>query len=92
MKYVDPTSHKANKEKTSSPLVVSTLAGKTVGMLSNDWPSYEQMIVRFRERLVERHKVSRILCYRIPRISPAPDELLEKVAGECDAVVVGLGN
>lgn len=92
MKILDPTgAAKANEEKKSSR-IAGGLTGKVVGILSNVWPSYEDMIVRFREQLVEKHQVAKINYYEIPRTRAAPDELLDKVAAECDAAIVGLGN
>lgn len=92
MKYFDPTGvKKHNETRSPHPLMIS-LAGKAVGILSNVWPSYEDMIVRFREQLIEKYKVSKIHYYPIPRTFSAPDELLEKVVNECDVAIVGLGN
>ena len=92
MKICDPTGYTGRKRDRQAPLVMGGLAGKTVGILSNVWPSYEGMIVRFREQLVEQHQVSRINYYEIPRTRTASDELFEKVVAECDAAIVGLGN
>lgn len=93
MKYLDPTGVIANNGGTATSVaVVRSLSGKTVGVLSNLWPSFERMIVRFREQLSEKHKVARIICYEIPRNPAAPDALLDKIATECDAVIVGLAN
>ena len=93
MKICDPTGVTSKKRDchASSPSM-GGLAGKTVGILSNLWPSYEGMIVRFREQLVDEHQVSRVNYYEIPRTRAASDELLQRVASECDAAIVGLGN
>lgn len=92
MKYFDPTGVKKYTETKSSHPLMTTLAGKAVGILSNVWPSYESMIVRFREQLAGKYKVSEIFYYPIPRTFSAPDELLDKVVRECDVAIVGLGN
>jgi hypothetical protein len=92
MKICDPTGVTGKKRDDHAPLVMGGLAGKTVGILSNLWPSYEGMIVRFREQLLDQHRVSRVNYYEIPRTRAASDELLRRVASECDAAIVGLGN
>lgn len=93
MKFFDPTGGtRRDKEKESTYPIVSSLAGKVVGILSNEWPSFDSMSIRFQEQLVAKHKVSKIIDYKIPRSCAAPDALLEKVVAECDAAIVGLGN
>ena len=93
MRICDPTGSLPPKNNPGDALrLQGGLAGKTVGILSNVWPSYEGMIERFREQLVEKYKVSSIFYYPIPRTFSAPEELLEKVIKECDVAIVGLGN
>jgi hypothetical protein len=91
MKVYDPTGVVPTKG-AGAALVIGSLSGKTVGILSNVWPSFETMIGRFRERLTDQHQVANINYYEIPRTRAATDELLDKVASECDAAIVGLGN
>ena len=94
MKIYDPTGFSAKNQNREHDvaLVLGSLAGKTLGILSNLWPSYETMVVQFRQQLVNEHRVSRVNYYEIPRTRAASDELLQRVASECDAAIVGLGN
>ena len=92
MKILDPSGIIGKDREKKSPFMVSSLAGKVVGILSNVWPSYEIMVVRFREQLIDKYQVAKTIYYEIPRIRAAPDTLFEKVVRECDAAIVGLGN
>ena len=92
MKYLDPTGVIARKSSATAITAVHDLSGKTVGILSNLWPSFEKMIGRFRDQLTEKHHVARIIRYEIPRNPAEPDALLDKIAAECDAAIVGLAN
>ena len=92
MKFFDPTGVSTGLKPKSSPLIFRNLEGKSIGILSNGWASYESMTGRFREELLRRHKVSRINYYATLRVQASPDSLLDKICAECDAAIVGLGN
>ena len=92
MKFYDPTVVKRRRNTTSFRPSLTSLEGKVVGILSNGWASFEDMIARFQERLQARYKVAKVNYYATPRVQPLPDSLVERIAAECEVAIVGLGN
>ena len=90
LQILDPTNPK--KIEVASSLSIGELNGKTVGILNNHWTSMDAMADRMQNQLVEKYGASSVNTYDIPTASAAPDRVLEKVAAECDAAIVGLAN
>ena len=69
----------------------TTLSGKTMGMLSNGWRSFDIMMERFEELAIKRYGAKKVVKSMHPEdASPAPDYAIEKVL-QADLVISGLG-
>ena len=90
IEYLDPVS--PNTDKKLFVPAVGDLKGKTIGFLTNGWSSYNAMGARIREVLSERHGIAAMRTYSIPTSCAPPAGLLEQVAEECDAAIVGMAN
>ena len=90
LQILDPTNPKTIQESSSPTL--GGLQGKTIGILNNHWTSMDAIADRMKIQLTEKYGAAGVNTYDIPAVSAAPDELLEKVASECDAAIVGLAN
>ena len=64
------------------------LAGKTVGFFNNNKPNADAVLARVADRLIARFGIAaRHYNKGVPSLQ-APEELLDEVATDCDAVVV----
>ena len=71
---------------------VPTLEGRVVGLLNNSKSGTRPFLDRV-EELLSRHGVSRIIRYdKKAAALPAPDEMLEAAARECDVVINGIAD
>lgn len=90
IEYLDPT-----YPKSGGGLCVpaaSELRGKVIGFLNNGWSSFGKIGLRLQRVLQEKHGIKEMRTYAIPSsMAPAPG-LLDRVASECDAAVVGMAN
>lgn len=90
IEYLDPTC-----PRTGGDLVVpavGTLQGKVIAFLNNGWSSFAKIGERMHGALKERHGISEMRTYAIPSAMPPAAGLLDRVAAECDAAVVGMAN
>ena len=73
---------------------LSTLEGKTVGLLDISKPGGSLFLDRLETLLKERYKVDRVVREMKPTFSkPAPGEVIERlVAARCDAVIEALAD
>ncbi len=70
----------------------TTLAGKTLGLLSNGWRSFDTLMDAYEELALGKHGVAKVIHRRHWNASgSAPDEFLEEMA-KCDVAFVGLGH
>ena len=90
MKYLDPRNVKPAGQ-VALP-VAGALAGKTLGYLNNGWLSMSKMGTHMAEQLRTKYGVENIIYYDVPRAMGPPEGLLEEVAAECEAAIVGLAN
>ena len=90
MQYLDPRS--SNPAKQLTVPAVSGLKGKTLGYLNNGWTSMTKIGEHIADPLKARYGVSQVIYYDVPRSMAPPDGLLEKVARECEAAIVGMAN
>ena len=74
------------------PLPPRTLRGITVEVLTNRWQSMDLIAERFAQRLPVEYGVADVLIRPIPLAGPAPEALLDEVAGRAQLAVVGLAN
>jgi hypothetical protein len=72
---------------------VPTLEGRVVGLLNNSKSGTRPFLDRVEELLQSGHGVSRIIRYdKRAAALPAPDEMLEAAARECDVVINGIAD
>lgn len=87
---LDPTSERELAIRARLPRL-SRLDGKTIGLLDISKPRGDVLLDRLEEKLRERGaKVKR---YRKPTFTkPAPVDLRQQIASECDAVLEALAD
>jgi hypothetical protein len=69
------------------------LQGATVGLLDNGKQNAALFLKEMGDVLVERYGASKVLMRKKTVFAaPAPPELLEELAGECDVVITGVGD
>lgn len=90
IEYLDPVSR--NTDKKLYVPAVGALKGKRIGFLTNGWASYNAMGARIEQVFREQHGMREMRTYKIPTSCAPPDGLLEQVATECDAAIVGMAN
>lgn len=90
IEYLDPVS--PNMDKKLFVPAVGELKGKTIGFLTNGWSSYNAMGARIEQVLSDRFGIREMRTYAIPTSCAPAEGLLERVADECDAAVVGMAN
>jgi len=78
----------ARVERAPRPAHISTL-----GLLDNGKPNSDRLLQKVAALLAAQHPALKINYYRKPgAYRPAPSALLDQVAGECDAALVGIGD
>ena len=90
LEYLDPVS--PNTDKKLFVPAVGELKGKTIGFLTNGWSSFNTMGSRIEKEFRERFGIAGIRTYPIPTSCAPPPGLLDRVAEECDAAIVGMAN
>jgi hypothetical protein len=75
------------------PKVLETLAGKVVGFIDNTKPNFNHLVDDLADVLMREYGVRAIL-KRGKRVQsiPAPDEVIEELARECDLLITGSGD
>jgi hypothetical protein len=88
----DPTApHHTARDGVHRPL--SRLAGSVVGFIDNAKPNFDHLVDDLAEQLIVRHGVARVVKRRKRSASvPAPDEMVDALAQECDLVITGSGD
>ncbi len=91
---VNPTAPaRTQKKQKSLPPPLEGLDGKTLGFLSNMWPSVRPTFARMREVAAQRYALrGAMLKERAVTSSAAPPDIMDPLADQCDAVIVALGN
>ena len=90
IEYLDPVS--PNLDKKLLVPAVGELKDKTIAFLTNGWSSYNAMGAHIAEVFGECHGIREMRTYAIPTSCAPPEGLLEQVADECDAAIVGMAN
>lgn len=71
---------------------LSTLDGRTVGLVNNSWRCMNVVAEELTRRLKAEHGVVDVVERRISAAQTLPPAMLEEMVGACDAVIVGIGN
>ena len=90
MQILDPRNPRAGNMMALPTL--ETLAGKRIAYLNNGWLSMARIGKLIEGDLKSKHGVADITYYDIPRNTEPPNGLLDLVADEFDAAIVGMAN
>jgi hypothetical protein len=67
---------------------LSSLQGRTVGLIDNHKRNANVYLEALGHLLQDRYGVSHVVTYRkISQSMPTPDEVLDQLASECDAII-----
>ena len=86
-----PTPESASKGQPLAPRV-SSLRGKTIGFINNEWWSLGLTLDVFEEMLYEKHEIAGIVTKMTKPGVPLNKEEFEDLVSKADAVITGLGN
>ena len=89
MLFLDPTS--PNPRKALDPTLVGELEGKRIAYLNNGWASMTKIGQRI-EAPLKSWGVAEIVHFDVPRNKEPAGDLLDTVAREFDAAIVGMAN
>lgn len=71
---------------------IPDLNGKVIGALWNGRPQEDEVLKGLLARLSEQYQLKATKFYRKPQLYiSAPVPLVNKIVGECDAVITGVG-
>ena len=88
----NPTAACYHDAKSNAP-VLATLAGKTIGFIDNAKPNFNFLVDELAEIFVQRHGAAKVIKRRKRGASmPAPRDVIEELANECDLVIAGSGD
>ena len=88
----DPTAPAAGQSAQVGK-VLDGLAGKVVGFIDNAKPNFHHLVDDLAALLVERHGVRTVIKRGKRGASmPAPEAIVEELAGQCDLVIAGSGD
>lgn len=90
VEYLDPVS--PNGERKLFVPAVSDLAGKRIAFLNNGWLSFTRIGARMEQALKQRFGIAQMKTWPIPTSCAPEPGLLERVAAEADAAIVGMAN
>jgi hypothetical protein len=75
----------------SEPQRIATLKGARVAVLDNGWTSMD-VIAEMLTKELRGLGATDVRHYQTPHSRPSPVQLLEEIAANSDAAIVGLGN
>ena len=90
LQYFEPVNRKVARSLVVPP--IGTLAGKRIAYVNNGWTCFTKMGVHVERALIDRYGVAEVRSYAIPPSSAPAPGLLEQIAKENDAAIVGLAN
>jgi len=90
LEYLDPVS--PNTERKLFVPAVSELAGKRIAFVNNGWLSFTRIGERIAQVLKSRYGIESFTTYPIPTSCAPPPGLLESIAAQADAAIVGMAN
>jgi len=90
---MDPRGKSPEKLVSLTARRVSSLEGKTIGLMSNTKPNSAQLLEDIGQLLVQRYGVKELVVRQKPNFyTPAPPQLVEELANSCDAVLTAIGD
>lgn len=92
IRILDPVATAREVKEGPAPRVAA-IGGRSVGMLSNGWRSWDVMLGRLSEIAVEKYEAREVLSRKNPNASSAtPKDTMEELVSEVDAAIVGIGH
>jgi len=91
IEFLDPT-HEAVAAEFTAPRRLATLAGATVGIVSNGKYGTKPFFDAFERELVERHGVAKVVRRTKSNYSAPADAAIMAEAGAWDALIAGIGD
>ena len=92
LRLLDPTSAPRPVSFQPAPRP-STLDGKVVGLLNNGKPNADRLLARLHARLAERYRLAGVVHDGKPSTTrPAPEAVIETLAGRADVVITAVGD
>ncbi len=89
----DPTAPRREVHDEGARAAFDTLKGKVVGFIDNAKPNFNHLVDDLAELLESRYGVARVVKRRKRSASvPAPVEMVDEIARECDLVITGSGD
>lgn len=71
---------------------LTSLRGKTIGVINNQWWSFNVSLEQFEELLYERYEIEGVVTKLTEIGVPLTPEAMEDLTAKADAVINGLGN
>jgi long-subunit acyl-CoA synthetase (AMP-forming) len=71
---------------------LSTLRGRTIGIVNNNWRCMDLIADELATVLRADFGATGVHEWQVPATQTLPDDTLEAIVADCDAVVVGIGN
>jgi hypothetical protein len=90
LEYLDPVS--PNLDKKLYVPAVGDLRGKRIAFVSNGWKSFDAIGRVLDAGFTARFGTEGLRTYSIPTSCAPEPGLLERIALECDAAIVGMAN
>jgi hypothetical protein len=92
MQVYDPTAPNTAPAQNLR-LSIANLSGKVIGFIDNTKPNFNLLARDLGELLQSRYGVKAVFQKRKRSVAtPAPDEMLDELARECDLVITGSGD
>jgi hypothetical protein len=92
LEVLDPSGGPVSTKTGLSPRLDS-LAGKKIGVIWNGRPAGNQILYQVMKTLKEKDGVRETIFREKPFLGNiAPEELLQEMASQCDAVISGVGD
>ncbi len=89
----DPTAPRRDSAPDAPRAAFTGLRGAVVGFIDNAKPNFNHLVDDLAEVLTSRYGVARVVKRRKRSASvPAPSEVIEDLARECDLVITGSGD
>ncbi|MBI4189742.1 MAG: hypothetical protein HY525_04310 [Betaproteobacteria bacterium] len=90
MQFLDPRTAKSSTKLYAA--TVGDLKGARLAYVSNGWMSMNKIGKRIEGPLKTKYGVSEVMFYDVPRNMEPPGGLLDDLARDCDAAIVGIAN
>ena len=92
IRVLDPVSEPKGDQSEPAKRLAS-LSGKALGLLSNGWRSFDDIVDRYAGLAVEKYEARETISRKNPNASSStPKETMEELTAASDAALVGVGH